>query len=1173
MDMGKMMMVGEWFASYVLNKLAEMVSLHLESQYDLFTGVKTMVEDVKARLPRIRAVMQAAEGRPIKDPALATWLRELKDAAYEADDVLDELEFKELRYKLHNKRKLSDFASSAVKLLKHFIMSDNELENLKNLVGNLDKIYTNINYMEEQLKDYNSKQRSVTRETSSIIQDIVFGREIERDVILDVLLPSADEPGSSIKCGTGGSSYSSLGVLPIVGIGGVGKTTLAQLIYNDERVVRHFEQRNWVYVSDNFDVKRIAKELIYSSTDDWITHDISLEGILMKLRDATRNKRFLFVLDDVWDETGSKWKELHGVLTSGAKGSIVLVTTQSPVVAEVMGTMDPIELNSLRQDDFWRLFEHSAFGENILEEERREKLQIIGRKISEKLHGLPLAGKVLGSLLKSRLDEGYWKMILESEWWEHEYVLDNILPSLALTYEHLNANLKQCFAYCSIFPRSYIFEKDRLVQMWMAQGFIQKKNQIRMRMEDIGSHIFDELTSRYFFLPTLNNKYVMHDLIRELAVCISLDECLVIGDEKGEIPETIRHLTLRTDKLDVFMGAHKLQNLRSILFFGNYDSEIVYHFLDGMLKRSKSLRVLDLSYLNSKLKKLPDAIGGLLHLRYLDVSCTKIEQLPKSICWLCHLQVLNVRSCRAIRLPEDMNKLTNLRHLYGEVDTISQIAGIGDLTSLQELEEFRVAKKRRHEIGELKGLRNLRRRLSIKNLENIDSKEEAMEAMLKDKEYLTALHLEKNLNAECPPDAEKEIFEGLQPHASLERLKIMGYGGTIFPTWMVENKFLSNLESIYLESCISLESIPPLGQLPFLKYLRIENMPVIKRIGREFYGDTAVAFPFLQQLLFNDFKEWEEWLEADGAKFLPRLRTLHLHKCFKLRKVPFIFLSSSLLELSIQDCCDFGVCLESLTSLTTLRIARYRSQVSLCLSNLRALEHLDLDNCPEMKLVRELQNLTALQILHLRKCPAQEFLCLSNLRALKHLHLENCPVMKLVGGLQFLTTLETLKLTDCPNLIEPSKPVQLHVGQGLRTLNRLDIGGTILLRNLRILLGSLPSLQHLHIHSGYGVTNFTGEQELWFQQLTSLQELKIDHFQTLESLPTSLVNSSSIRRLTISFCYNISLQENKLPTALEELRIIVCPLLKSRCLRGGADWPKIAHIPFIHIDNEIIQQP
>ncbi|XP_038975759.1 putative disease resistance protein RGA4 isoform X2 [Phoenix dactylifera] len=1108
MDLGMIgMMVGGWFATYVGNKLAEKFSLHLDDRYDLLTGAKAMAEDVKARLPRIRAVIQAAEGRPIRDPALAAWLRQLKDAAYEADDLLDEFEFKELHDKLHSKSKVSDFVTPAVKLLKHFIMSDDDLKNLKNLAGNLEKIYLDINYMEEQLKDYNSQQRSVTRETSSIIQDIVVGRDKERDLILDVLLHLADEPESSIKCGAGSSSYPSLGVLPIVGIGGVGKTALAQLIYNDERVARHFALRKWVYVFDYFDVKRISKELVYDSVHDGIPDDISLDGILGKVGDATRNKRFLFVLDDVWDETGSKWRELRGILTSGAKGSMVLVTTQSPVVAEVMGTMDPIELKSLQEDDYWILFEHCAFGEKILEKERREKLQTIGRKISEKLHGLPLAGKVLGSLLNSKLDEDYWKMILASEWWEHEYVLDNILPSLALSYEHLNANLKQCFAYCSIFPRGYVLEKDRLVQMWMAQGFIQNKSRVRMRMEDIGGQIFDELTSRYFFLPTLNDKHVMHDLIRELAVFVSLDECLVISDEKGEIPETIRHLTLRTDRLDAITDTCRLQNLRSILLFGDYDSERFYDFLDGMLKQSKSLRVLDLSYSSVKLKKLPDAISGLSHLRYLDVSCTKIKQLPKSFGRLCHLQVLRMRSCHLKRLPEDMNKLINLRHLYGEADTISLITGIGDLIDLQELEEFRVTKKRRHEIGELKGLRNLRRRLAIKNLENVNSKKEAMEAMLKDKEHLTALNLIKNLDPRSLPDAETEIFEGLQPHPSLKELSIKGYGGTRFPTWMVESKFLTNLEFISLDYCVRLESLPPLGQLPVLKELHLANMHAVKRIGREFYGDTGVAFPSLEVLKFNDFKECEEWLEADGAQFLPRLHIFYLQGCYKLWKVPLLFLTSSLVELRIGYCGDFGNalpgCLQSLTSLTDLRIRDYHFQVSLCLSNLSSLKYLELSNCPEMKLVG--------------------------------------------GGLQFLTTLESLDLTDCPKLIESSEPVQLHEQQGLRTLNGLTIADTVLLQNLWILLGSLPSLQWMRINWCHGMTNFTGEQELWFQQLTSLQELEINSCQSLESLPSSLKNFPSIRKL----------------------HILACP--KDRCQRGGADWPKIAHIPFIRIDSETIQ--
>ncbi|XP_073108395.1 putative disease resistance protein RGA1 [Elaeis guineensis] len=197
MDMGKIVMtVGGWFASYVGNKLADKVSQHLEDQ-----SMADMVEYVKARLPCIQAPIQAAERWPIEDQVLAAWLRKLKDAAYEADDVLDELEFNELHDKLFKKRKMSDFASSAVELLQRFIMPDDDLENLKKLVRNFDEIYLDINSKEEQLKDYNAKQKSVSRETSSLIQDRPVGRE--KDMILDLLLHLADDRNPQSNVGLG----------------------------------------------------------------------------------------------------------------------------------------------------------------------------------------------------------------------------------------------------------------------------------------------------------------------------------------------------------------------------------------------------------------------------------------------------------------------------------------------------------------------------------------------------------------------------------------------------------------------------------------------------------------------------------------------------------------------------------------------------------------------------------------------------------------------------------------------------------------------------------------------------------------------------------------------------------------------------------------------------------
>ncbi|URE39762.1 disease resistance protein [Musa troglodytarum] len=383
----------------VMDKMGDK-ALSLTSDNDnMLVDVRTMLKKVEDSLPRILAVIHATEGKPIKSQVLVNWLRELKDAAYEADDVLDEFEVRELQ-ELQDSSKMAAFVSSAHRFIKNLFVSDDELRRLKNLVGDIDEIFLDIDSKTAEVDKYVAKGKSATRETSSFMREEVIGRDKERDKILDMLLRLDDEPDFGSK-GAGSSSYPSLGVLPIVGIGGVGKTALAQLIYNDERVANHFK-RKWVYVSDDFKLKRIFKELIYDSPGGVFEDNISSAAMLKKLKDEFKDKRFLIVLDDVWDETGTTWEELSSALTFGAKGSTILLTTQSPKVAEIMGTMNPIHLEPLEEHDFGRLFELCAFGDEELEPDLKAKLQLIGQQILQKLHGLPLAGKALGSCKEER---------------------------------------------------------------------------------------------------------------------------------------------------------------------------------------------------------------------------------------------------------------------------------------------------------------------------------------------------------------------------------------------------------------------------------------------------------------------------------------------------------------------------------------------------------------------------------------------------------------------------------------------------------------------------------------------------------------------------------------------------------------------------------------------------
>ncbi|KAM0861553.1 hypothetical protein ACQ4PT_045825 [Festuca glaucescens] len=182
-----------------------------------------------------------------------------------------------------------------------------------------------------------------------------------------------------------------------------------------------------------------------------------------------------------------------------------------------MGGVTPYYLNQLSDNDCWYLFRTYAFVDG--NSNAHPNLEIIGKEIVKKLKGLPLAAKAIGSLLSSQGTEDDWKNVLRSEIWELPSDKNNILPALRLSYNHLPAVLKRCFAFCSVFQKDYVFEKNRLVQIWMALGFIQPQR--RRRMEEIGSSYFDELLSRSFFQHHKGG-YVMHDAIHDLAQSVSI---------------------------------------------------------------------------------------------------------------------------------------------------------------------------------------------------------------------------------------------------------------------------------------------------------------------------------------------------------------------------------------------------------------------------------------------------------------------------------------------------------------------------------------------------------------------------------------------------------------------------------------------------------------------------
>ncbi|KAG6469326.1 hypothetical protein ZIOFF_074039 [Zingiber officinale] len=322
-------------------------------------------------------------------------------------------------------------------------------------------------------------------------------REKEQKRIIELLLRSTDESASASDSGSGFS------VLPLVGIGGVGKTTLAQLVYKHEEIQNHFALKIWICVSDNFNVQRLTKEIIEFVTETQHSSQMKLAVLQNILKKEIASKRILLVLDDVWNED-EEWRKLCAPFQDAAAGSKVIVTTRSKNIADKIGTVEAIVLGDLDKISFWELFKKCAFGPSKPEE--HPELEEIGRIIASKLRGLPVAAKTVGNLLGSNMNPHYWRRIMKSE--NHE-----------------------CF-------------EIELTRMWMTEEFVVAQG--NQRMEDVASKYFHELVNVSLFQTLWGNYYVMHDLIHDLTQSVSMDKTSRMTDgNSNKISTTLRHLAVK----------------------------------------------------------------------------------------------------------------------------------------------------------------------------------------------------------------------------------------------------------------------------------------------------------------------------------------------------------------------------------------------------------------------------------------------------------------------------------------------------------------------------------------------------------------------------------------------------------------------------------------------------
>ncbi|TKW29266.1 hypothetical protein SEVIR_3G384900v4 [Setaria viridis] len=1059
------------------------------NQYWKTEGIDEMKSRILLALPKIQAVFDVVNPERIKEESIAldAWLWHLRDAVEKAEDAVDEIEYYELKEKAKD-LKVSDWGSSfakmkhsAIKSVKHASIVDKAvkglshrgtLRRLQKALEGLDKAAAGVVgflALADHLGGSTSRQEEDSlnkdRETGSMITATkVFGRRKESEEAIGWLTkPSVGDAEIEV---------SKVSVVSIVGHGGMGKTTLAQLIHNDDTITRHFDKVIWACVSTTFNATTVIRNILENAT--WATNGASTLDALQKiLREKLDSLKFLVILDDVWeDKTDDQWGKLFAPLRAGKNGSKILLTTRMKGVAEMAdqvmrGENKLLELQGLDEDDNIELFSHHAFPSCGLQDDAAFKRT--GEQIAKNLRGCPLVTKVVGAHLRDNMRLDYWNEFLMQSLKHFYGGSEDIMDVLKLSYYHLPPVLQTCFRFCSLFPQDYEFQKDQLVEMWVDSGLISQDAFGTQSLVDVGEKYLVQLTRKSFFDLRFrvdlvgqedreSGYYVMHDLMHDLATNVSFGECLrmVDGGSLENVPSTVRHIRVElihnfpTEKMKKISC---LENLRTIIIVkkihGVEENIGIRNTVEELVESSKSLRLFQTelqhrSHFASKLAKLK-------HLRCIILQYTR--ESMSGVFKLYHLRRLIWRSTKiGSKQVRDVGYLDRLQYVsYG--GSGCSMVPVARLTSLRVLKNYHITRIRGYNMSALKDLGSLRS-LSVDTLENVDNQEEAKKAKMKEKKCLVSLRLGWTECDGVRSRTDELILDSLEPHANLKKLCISRFRGSRIPHWIAESR-VANLVELDFNFCEHIEELPSLGKLLKLKDLTLRGLIRLRRIGQPLNasGDGRMESflpPSLQKLNIKQCLKLEELpllppslvrldIQEVGLIRLPRIVKLHISSDESI--------SSKWLHIMVRSC----QCLTSLEGSLfeqkqCIQVIREMSIID-CMhlesapfpfEEMNELREIRIENCPELRLLSGAEDklpLPSLKTLAMGRCGDLELLLLESLQVftnLSNLSLRNCSVVESLPSADVfanLTSLRIISLIGCRNLSSLG---------GLRSLPRLE---------------------------------------------------------------------------------------------------------------------------------------
>ncbi|KAF7105966.1 hypothetical protein CFC21_106733 [Triticum aestivum] len=516
-----MAMVLDAFASYIADTIKQMAA----DEVGMLLGVTGEIDSLHDKLESLRDYLADAERKRITDRTVQGWVTKLKGVMYEATNILDLCELKAMG---RRDAAPSPCCNPLLFCLRHPMFAHDIGSRIRKLNKRLDDICllgAAFSFIKlETYQDYRTGRPSAAdRKTDPVLErSAVVGEKIEEDTRALVEELTKDNDG--------------IMVVAIVGVGGIGKTTLAKKVFNHEEIQHKFEKTMWLSVTQDFsDVELLRLAITTADGKLPATEDKSM--LVPALLNAVRNQKFLLVLDDMWSDRA--WTSLlNAPFSHGAPGSRIVITTRNETVAPGMRAREPYHrIDKLGPEDAWTLLRKQAVsgeadGLDI------DLLKDIGLQVVAKCDGLPLAVKVMGGLLRQKGKHRHdWEMVLNDSIWSAYEMPEELNYAVYLSYEDLPPCIKQCFLQYSLLPKGGSFSRADIIGMWISEGFIHGSSD---DLEELGIKYYIELILRnliepgiqYIDDPVLN----MHDVVRSFAQFAARDEAVAVqSGENGNI--------------------------------------------------------------------------------------------------------------------------------------------------------------------------------------------------------------------------------------------------------------------------------------------------------------------------------------------------------------------------------------------------------------------------------------------------------------------------------------------------------------------------------------------------------------------------------------------------------------------------------------------------------------